>query len=182
MPTPEKFFDMAFAFERTAAINAAVDLDVFTAVGEGAETVTELSTRCATSERGMRILCDFLTINGLLTKDGERYQLTPDSAAFLAKSSPAYLGGTLLSDATPYVYPLRPRTNFLIELDEIPESTLARTRILYLNYPNNPTSAIAPREYLERLDAWKRRVEAGGGTWRVVNDLDRLEALLGAAS
>jgi SAM-dependent methyltransferase len=95
MPTPEKFFDMAFAFERTAAINAAVDLDVFTAVGEGAETVDALSKRCAASERGMRILCDYLTINGLLTKNGDRYQLTPDSAAFLAKSSPAYLGGTL---------------------------------------------------------------------------------------
>ena len=65
----------------------------------------------------------------------------------------AYLGGTLLSDATPYVYALRPRTNFLIELDEIPENVLARTKILYLNYPNNPTAAIAPREYLERVVA-----------------------------
>lgn len=63
----------------------------------------------------------------------------------------AYLGGTLLSDATPYVYPLRPRTQFLLELDEIPDETLARTRIVYLNYPNNPTAAIAPREYLERV-------------------------------
>jgi hypothetical protein len=94
-PTPEKFFDMAFAFERTAAINAAVDLDVFTAVGEGVETVEALSKRCAASERGLRILCDFLTINGLLMKSGDHYQLTPDSAAFLAKTSPTYLGGTL---------------------------------------------------------------------------------------
>lgn len=94
-PTPEKFFDMAFAFERTAAINTAVDLDVFTAIGEGAETVAALSTRCAASARGIRILCDFLTINGLLTKTGDRYQLTPDSATFLSTASPAYLGGTL---------------------------------------------------------------------------------------
>lgn len=63
----------------------------------------------------------------------------------------AYLGGTLLSDATPYVYALRPRTEFLVDLDEIPHDVLARTRILYLNYPNNPTSAIAPRDYLERV-------------------------------
>ena len=63
----------------------------------------------------------------------------------------AYLGGTLLSDAKPYVYALRPRTNFLIELDEIPADVMARTRVLYLNYPNNPTAAIAPREYLERV-------------------------------
>lgn len=63
----------------------------------------------------------------------------------------AYLGGTLLSDAHPYVYALRPRTNFLVELEEIPSDILARTRILYLNYPNNPTAAVAPREYLERV-------------------------------
>ncbi len=63
----------------------------------------------------------------------------------------AYLGGTLLSDAQPYVYALRPRTNFLIDLDEIPTDVMARTRVLYLNYPNNPTAAIAPRDYLERV-------------------------------
>lgn len=63
----------------------------------------------------------------------------------------AYLGGTLLASATLYTYPLRPRTNFLVALDEIPADTLARTKVLYLNYPNNPTSAIAPREYLEKV-------------------------------
>ena len=63
----------------------------------------------------------------------------------------AYIGGTLLSDATPYIYPLRPRTNFLVDLDEIPGDVLDRTRLLYLNYPNNPTAAVAPREYLERV-------------------------------
>ena len=65
----------------------------------------------------------------------------------------AYLGGTLLSDATPHLYALRPRTNFLVELDDIPPAVLAKTRVLYLNYPNNPTAAIAPREYLERIVA-----------------------------
>ncbi len=63
----------------------------------------------------------------------------------------AYLGGTLLSGATPYVYPLRPRTNFLVDVDEIPADTLARTKVLYLNYPNNPTAAIAPRDYLAKV-------------------------------
>ena len=65
----------------------------------------------------------------------------------------AYIGGTLLSDATPHLYPLRPRTRFLVDLDEIPRDVLARTRVLYLNYPNNPTAAIAPRDYLERVVA-----------------------------
>ncbi|MGQ0649955.1 MAG: aminotransferase class I/II-fold pyridoxal phosphate-dependent enzyme [Gemmatimonadaceae bacterium] len=68
----------------------------------------------------------------------------------------AYLGGALMADATPHTYPLRPRTNFLIELDELPVAVQSRTRVVYLNYPNNPTTAVAPRAYLERVVAWCR--------------------------
>jgi LL-diaminopimelate aminotransferase len=63
----------------------------------------------------------------------------------------AYQGGTLLGGGEPYRYPIRPRTDFLVDLDEIPEDVLRRARILYLNYPNNPTAAVAPVEYLERV-------------------------------
>jgi LL-diaminopimelate aminotransferase len=63
----------------------------------------------------------------------------------------AYQGGTLLSSGEPYRYALRPRTDFLVDLDEIPDDILRRARILYLNYPNNPTAAIAPVDYLERV-------------------------------
>jgi LL-diaminopimelate aminotransferase len=60
----------------------------------------------------------------------------------------AYAGGTLLSDAEVYPYALRPRTNFLVDLDDVPPDVLDRTRVLFLNYPNNPTAAIAPIPYL----------------------------------
>ena len=59
-----------------------------------------------------------------------------------------YAGGALLSEATPYPYALRPQNRFLVDLDEIPDEVLRRTKLLYLNYPNNPTAAIAPRDYL----------------------------------
>ena len=62
----------------------------------------------------------------------------------------AYLGGALFSDATPHVVALRPEQAFLVELDALPATVLDRTRVVYLNYPNNPTTAIAPRDYLER--------------------------------
>jgi LL-diaminopimelate aminotransferase len=65
----------------------------------------------------------------------------------------AYQGGTMLASGEPYRYPLRPRTKFLVDLDEIPSDVLRRTRVLYLNYPNNPTAAVAPREYLEHVVA-----------------------------
>lgn len=63
----------------------------------------------------------------------------------------AYMGGTILSNGTPYRYELRADNNFLVELDDVPSDVLARTKILYLNYPGNPTAAIAPLDYLERV-------------------------------
>jgi LL-diaminopimelate aminotransferase len=63
----------------------------------------------------------------------------------------AYLGGTLLGEGKPYPYALRPRTDFLVDVDEIPDDVLRRTKLLYLNYPNNPTAAVAPRDYLAHV-------------------------------
>ena len=63
----------------------------------------------------------------------------------------AYLGGSLLADGEPWIYALRPEDDFLVELDRVPPDVLKRARMVYVNYPNNPTSAIAPREYLEAL-------------------------------
>src|SRR5687767_9565669 len=94
-PTPQLFFETANAYQRTEALKAAVDLDVFTALGEGKTTIPEIAQRTNASERGIRILCDFLCLMGFLTKDGERYLLTPDAAVFLDKNSPAYLGASL---------------------------------------------------------------------------------------
>jgi LL-diaminopimelate aminotransferase len=67
-----------------------------------------------------------------------------------------YQGGTVLADAEPYLCPITPGTNFLIELNDLPAGVVQRTRLVYLNYPNNPTAAIAPREYLERAVAFCR--------------------------
>jgi LL-diaminopimelate aminotransferase len=71
----------------------------------------------------------------------------------------AYQGGTLLASGQPYRYALRPEEGFLIDLDRIPVDVLKRTRLLYLNYPNNPTAAIAPKEYLEKVVARCRELD-----------------------
>jgi LL-diaminopimelate aminotransferase len=68
----------------------------------------------------------------------------------------AYLGGTVLAGGEPHLVPLRPENDFLIPFWELPEDVVRRARILYLNYPNNPTAACAPRDYLERAVAWCR--------------------------
>ncbi len=71
----------------------------------------------------------------------------------------AYLGGAVLAGAEPYIVPLRAENGFLLELDTLPKDVLQRAAIAYLNYPNNPTAAVAPREYLERAVATCRRYD-----------------------
>jgi LL-diaminopimelate aminotransferase len=60
----------------------------------------------------------------------------------------AYRGGVILAGGEPHLVPLRAENDFLIPLDEFPEDVLSRIRMLYLNYPNNPTAASAPLDYL----------------------------------
>src|SRR5437764_2667681 len=94
MPSAEIVFDTLFAYQRSAALKAAIDLDLFTAIDEGVHTTSALATRCGAAERGIRILCDYLSTLELLGKSDGAYQLVPESAAFLSKRSPAYLGTT----------------------------------------------------------------------------------------
>jgi LL-diaminopimelate aminotransferase len=65
----------------------------------------------------------------------------------------AYLGGALLAGAEPYIAPLLPENGFLLRLDQVPQETLRRTKIVFVNYPNNPTAAVATVAYLERTVA-----------------------------
>ena len=92
-PNPALLFQTINAYQRTEALKAAIELEVFTAIGEGKTTAAEIAQRCGAAERGIRILCDFLTIMGFLTKAEKTYSLTADSAMFLDKKSPAYMGG-----------------------------------------------------------------------------------------
>lgn len=91
-PTPERFLDALAGFQRTSVVCTALDLDVFTAVGAGAHTVPALARACSASPRGIRALADYLVTLGLLTKKGNEYDLPPDSAMYLDRKSPEFLG------------------------------------------------------------------------------------------
>jgi hypothetical protein len=86
---PGLVFDMMQAHQRTAALKTAIDLDVFAAVGAGPCDAASIARHAKASERGIRILCDFLVINGVLAKEDGKYRHTPTSAAFLDPRSPA---------------------------------------------------------------------------------------------
>src|ERR1700756_4052017 len=90
-PSPEHIFNTLNAFQQSAALKAGIDLDLFTLIGQGASTPALLAEKTKASERGLRILCDYLTIQGLLQKDGGKYALTQESAIFLDRRSPACL-------------------------------------------------------------------------------------------
>jgi ubiquinone/menaquinone biosynthesis C-methylase UbiE len=94
-PSPELFFETLNAYQRTQSLKGAIELDLFTAIAEGANTAPALARHCAASERGIRILCDYLVVIGFLTKEENSYGLTVDSAVFLNRQSAAYLGGTV---------------------------------------------------------------------------------------
>jgi len=95
----EAILDLFTAHHRTAAVKAGIELDVFTAVGSGVDTTPELAERCGAAERGVRILCDYLTSVGVLTKQGEHYALGADAAAFLDRRSPTYIGSMVAAYA-----------------------------------------------------------------------------------
>ncbi len=105
-PSPALVFETLLAFQRSAALRAAIELDLFRAVGEGPGDVASLARRCAASTRGIRILCDYLTIIGFLTKTDGRYRNSPTSAAFLDPRSPAcvasvsrFMGNATMAEA-----------------------------------------------------------------------------------
>jgi ubiquinone/menaquinone biosynthesis C-methylase UbiE len=90
--TPERIFETLNAYQKTAALKTAIELDVFSAIADGATTHASIAKRCQSSERGIRILCDYLVVNRFLLKNGQEYSLADDSAVFLNRRSPAYMG------------------------------------------------------------------------------------------
>jgi LL-diaminopimelate aminotransferase len=70
---------------------------------------------------------------------------------------PVYRVATLLAGGTPYFLPLLKENGFLPKLSEIPKEVAERSKLLFINYPNNPTSAIAERPFFEEVVAFARR-------------------------
>jgi ubiquinone/menaquinone biosynthesis C-methylase UbiE len=94
-PTPEPIFALLNAFQQTEALKAALELELFTAIAEGNNTVEAIAKRCQASMRGTRILCDYFVVMRFLEKKSDTYHLTREAALFLDRRSPAYMGGAV---------------------------------------------------------------------------------------
>ncbi len=89
---PGIIFDTLNAHQKSAALRGAIELDLFSQIANGHATAEALAEKCRAAVRAMRILCDFLTVHGFLTKQDGQYGLTPPSAEFLDRASPKYMG------------------------------------------------------------------------------------------
>jgi len=94
-PNPGAIFDNINAYQRSAALKAAIELDVFTEIARGSRNADAIAQAVSASTRGVRILCDYLAISGFLVKDRDQYSLTIDSGMFLDRNSPAYFGSVV---------------------------------------------------------------------------------------
>jgi 2-polyprenyl-3-methyl-5-hydroxy-6-metoxy-1,4-benzoquinol methylase len=91
-PTPEHIFNTLNGFQQAFALRTAIELDIFSAIADGATSVAALAKKTGAAERGLQALSNYLTVLGFLTKQGEQYALSQESSIFLNRRSPAYMG------------------------------------------------------------------------------------------
>ncbi|HXT11361.1 MAG TPA: methyltransferase [Candidatus Angelobacter sp.] len=90
--TPERIMQFAWGYAPTLIIEAAVQHRVFDLLDESPKTIKELAMKSGASERGLTAIANALVGFNFLSRKGQRYHLTPESAAFLVSTKPAFLG------------------------------------------------------------------------------------------
>jgi SAM-dependent methyltransferase len=102
-PSPALFLETAVAYRRSAALRAAIELDLFSALADAPLDAESLAARCGAAPRGIRILCDALSTLGILRKDGAQYSLTSEAAIFLNRASPACMADAFFFLSSPHI-------------------------------------------------------------------------------
>ncbi len=99
-------YETCLSYQKTAALQAAIKLDIFTKIGHQSLTAEQIASRTGASLRGVRILCDFLCVIGLLKKNTNLYNLSVDAKRFLDRTSPYYLADIIDFYAAPEIVSL----------------------------------------------------------------------------
>ena len=89
---PGRIHQALTSYQLAMALKGAIELELFTHIAAGATTAAAIAPLCQGTEKGVRVLCDYLTVHGFLSKSNGAYGLAPDTAALLDKNSPAYMG------------------------------------------------------------------------------------------
>lgn len=166
--TPERIFQAANAFQLSQALISALELNVFSALAEGHTDAKQLALRCQASERGCRILCDFLTIHGLLTKNEDRWGLSPEAAMFLDRKSPAYMGDVMhFLNSPDMVRAYEGLSNAVRKGGTIlnDQGTITPENPLWVNFARNMTSMMAGAAQ----DIAGLLGDGAGASWKVLD-------------
>ncbi|MFM2126452.1 MAG: Multifunctional cyclase-dehydratase-3-O-methyl transferase TcmN [Acidobacteriota bacterium] len=99
---PGRVHQALTSYQLAQCLKGALELGIFTHIAAGATMVPEIANLCGGTEKGVRVLCDYLTVHGFLTKSGDTYGLAPDTAPLLDAASPRYMG----SVANFFVHPV----------------------------------------------------------------------------
>jgi O-methyltransferase domain/Dimerisation domain len=157
-PTPELFVDTAFAYQKTAAIKAAIGVGLFTAIGTESKTAAEIAKAIGASPKGIRILCDFLTVQGFLKKLGDRYESTAATQVFLDAKSPTYMGGVVEFMASPEIMRsfLEDPTSYVRNGGAIGSSTLDPNHPSWVTFAKAMVPFMAPlaQAAAEQVASW----------------------------
>lgn len=102
-PSLPLLWETLTGYQRTAVLKAAIELDLFTRISSGQATVEALAKSAGAAPRGVRALLNHLVMDGFLTRDGDRYGLTPTAAAMLDRNVPGYLGSAVSFIAAPTI-------------------------------------------------------------------------------
>lgn len=86
---------MLQGYRDAAAVNTAIELDLFTRIAHGNDTASKIASELSIPVRGVRLLCEYLAASGLLQKEDELLSLTPEAATFLDRKSARYIGEDL---------------------------------------------------------------------------------------
>jgi SAM-dependent methyltransferase len=140
--------EMLTAYQRSDTLMAAIELDLFSHIAQGHATSASIASRCGATERGVRILCDCLVVEGLASKNADGlYALEPDAARFLDRESRAYLGSAMRFLSAP---PIREGFSRLADaarkggtaVDE--EGTLAPEHDVWVEFAQGMAPLMAP--------------------------------------
>ncbi len=163
-PTPLKFMEAVNGIQKAAVARAAIELDVFTRLGEGLSTAGEVAAACACAPRGMRVLLDALTVLDLVVKHEGRYTLTRDSALFLDRRSPEFMGSCVEFQHAPFM-----QSAFLHFTDAVrrggavtePEGTVAPEHEVWVRYARDMMPLALPQA--------RKAAEVAGAVFSVVD-------------
>jgi len=103
-PSPAPIYQMLDAAQTTAVLAAAIQLDVFSRLGEETRDAASVAAAIGAPERSTRILLEAMVVIGLLERVKEQYRLTPLSRTYLVPGKPAYAGDMAGIQASPWVW------------------------------------------------------------------------------